>query len=100
MFLDTELTELYGVATKVLLQAVKRNAKRFPEDLLIDAPLVGIPAVPGAQNGLRKLSQIMVDEAVTVPLGRRTGRIDAATLQTVDRSLRAFFGLEGYSPKP
>jgi len=34
VLLDTELAELYGVATKVLLQAVKRNAERFPEDFM------------------------------------------------------------------
>ncbi len=30
--LDADLAELYGVQTKVLNQAVKRNAERFPED--------------------------------------------------------------------
>ena len=34
VLLDTELAEPYGVATKVLLQAVKRNAERFPEDFM------------------------------------------------------------------
>jgi hypothetical protein len=32
VILDAELAALYGVATKVLNQAVKRNAERFPED--------------------------------------------------------------------
>jgi hypothetical protein len=32
VMLDNDLAELYGVATKVLLQAVKRNEKRFPSD--------------------------------------------------------------------
>jgi predicted ATP-grasp superfamily ATP-dependent carboligase len=32
VMLDSDLAELYGVATKVLLQAVKRNEKRFPLD--------------------------------------------------------------------
>jgi len=32
VMLDSDLAELYGVATKVLLQAVKRNEKRFPSD--------------------------------------------------------------------
>ncbi len=32
--LDSDLAELYGVATKVLLQAVKRNLNRFPEDFM------------------------------------------------------------------
>jgi hypothetical protein len=32
VMLDSDLAELYGVATKVLIQAVKRNQVRFPED--------------------------------------------------------------------
>lgn len=32
VLLDSDLAELYGVATKALNQAVKRNAERFPED--------------------------------------------------------------------
>ncbi len=35
VLLDTDLAELYGVATKVLLQAVGRNQERFPEDFMI-----------------------------------------------------------------
>jgi hypothetical protein len=34
VMLDAELAALYGVTTKALNQAVKRNAKRFPEDFL------------------------------------------------------------------
>lgn len=34
VMLDIHLSELYGVATKVLLQAVKRNIDRFPEDFM------------------------------------------------------------------
>jgi hypothetical protein len=34
ILLDTELADLYGVPTKVLNQAVKRNLERFPEDFL------------------------------------------------------------------
>src|SRR5664280_2199477 len=32
--LDRDLAELYGVDTRVLNQAVKRNLKRFPDDLM------------------------------------------------------------------
>ncbi len=32
--LSIHLAKLYGVATKVLLQAVKRNKERFPEDFM------------------------------------------------------------------
>ena len=32
--LDTDLAALYGVETKVLVQAVKRNLERFPADFM------------------------------------------------------------------
>ena len=32
VIIDTDLAEVYGVPTKALNQAVKRNANRFPED--------------------------------------------------------------------
>lgn len=34
VMLDTDLAELYGVETRVLNQAIKRNLKRFPEDFM------------------------------------------------------------------
>jgi hypothetical protein len=34
VILDADLAELYGVETRVLVQAVKRNPERFPEDFL------------------------------------------------------------------
>ena len=34
VMLDRHLAELYGVPTKILNQAVRRNLKRFPEDFM------------------------------------------------------------------
>ncbi|MDO8554668.1 MAG: ORF6N domain-containing protein, partial [Candidatus Micrarchaeota archaeon] len=34
IMLDVDLAELYGVETKVLNQAVKRNRGRFPENFM------------------------------------------------------------------
>jgi len=34
VMLDSDLAELYGVETRALNQAVKRNASRFPEDFM------------------------------------------------------------------
>lgn len=34
VMLDSDLAELYGVTTGALIQAVKRNAERFPEDFM------------------------------------------------------------------
>ena len=35
VILDTDLAVLYGVETRVLVQAVKRNLERFPDDFMI-----------------------------------------------------------------
>ena len=34
IILDADLAQLYGVETKVLVQAVKRNLERFPTDFM------------------------------------------------------------------
>jgi len=36
VMLDRDLAELYGVETKVLKQAVRRNLSRFPEDFMFE----------------------------------------------------------------
>lgn len=37
--LDRDLAEMYGVETRVLNQAVKRNIERFPEDFMFQLTL-------------------------------------------------------------
>jgi hypothetical protein len=39
VMLDRDLADLYGVETRVLNQAVKRNADRFPEDFMFELDL-------------------------------------------------------------
>jgi ORF6N domain len=36
VMIDRDLAELYGVETRVLKQAVKRNKKRFPSDFMFE----------------------------------------------------------------
>src|ERR1017187_7789443 len=36
VMLDTDLAELYGVETRVLKQAVRRNPDRFPQDFMFE----------------------------------------------------------------
>ena len=36
VMLDRDLAEMYGVETKVLKQAVKRNMERFPNDFMFE----------------------------------------------------------------
>ena len=60
--LDADLAELYGVLTKALIQAVKRNAARFPADFmfqLTDEEFAHwrsqiVTSNPGARMGLRR----------------------------------------------
>ncbi len=39
VMLDSDLAELYGVEVKVLLQAVRRNQPRFPDDFMFGCDL-------------------------------------------------------------
>lgn len=45
VMLDSDLAELYGVATKVLLQSVKRNLKRFPSDFMFQLSFQEVAAL-------------------------------------------------------
>jgi mRNA interferase MazF len=61
-----------------------------------NTPLFRVTVTAGSRTGLRKVSQIMVDKAATVPrvkLGQRIGRVDAATLAAVNEAMRGFLGL-------
>ena len=39
VMLDRDLAELYGVTTKALNQAVRRNIERFPDDFMFEIPM-------------------------------------------------------------
>ena len=48
--LDRDLAELYGVETRVLNQAVRRNMKRFPNDFMFSL----------SKEEIRRMSQIVI----------------------------------------
>jgi mRNA interferase MazF len=63
---------------------------------VVDAPLMRITVQPTAENGLRKVSQLMIDKAMSVRrdrVGPRFGRVDAETMLSVTRSLAVFLGI-------
>jgi hypothetical protein len=62
VMLDSDLANLYGVSVKALLQAVRRNRKRFPFDFLF--PVIG-------QELTRLRSQIVTSKAAEGRGGRR-----------------------------
>ena len=71
VMLDRDLAELYGVKTKVLLQSVKRNAKRFPEDfmyLLTEQEVVNLRSqnVTSRWGGRRYLPYVFTEQGVAM----------------------------------
>lgn len=61
-----------------------------------EAPLLRLPIEPGAANGLRQASRLMVDKLTTVnrkQLGTRLGRLEDADMRRVDRAILVFLGL-------
>jgi mRNA interferase MazF len=65
---------------------------------LVDAPLLRISVSPTSENGLRGLSQIMLDKPMTVKadkIGQPFGHLDDTTMVSVNRALALFLGLAG-----
>jgi hypothetical protein len=63
VLLDVDLAELYGAQTRVLIQAVKRNLERFPEDFMFQLNSAEWAALR---------SQIVISNASAGRGGRRT----------------------------
>jgi len=59
-------------------------------------PLMRIAVSPNETNGLRLESWLMADKLMTVPkdkLGRRVGRLDDETMQSLSHAVVVFLGL-------
>lgn len=73
VMLDRDLAEMYGVETRVLNQAVKRNGKRFPEDFMFqqtEKELEDWKSQNVTSNkekmGLRKLPNVFTEQGVAM----------------------------------
>jgi mRNA interferase MazF len=65
---------------------------------MVDAPLLRMSVSPTSENGLRGLSQIMLDKPMTVKadkIGQPFGHLDDTTMVSVNRALALFLGLAG-----
>jgi len=59
--------------------------------------LVRVPVAPSEFNGLRVMSHVMIDKAVSVPkarVGAVIGQLDEAVMLAVGRALAVFLGLD------
>jgi hypothetical protein len=71
VMLDGDLAELYGIATKVLNQAVRRNKDRFPEDFMFsisDSEYSNLKShfVTSSWGGKRKPATVFTEHGVTM----------------------------------
>jgi hypothetical protein len=72
--LDHDLAELYGVETRVLVQAVKRNPDRFPEDFMFQLTAAELDhwrsqivrSNPAAKMGLRRPPYAFTEQGVAM----------------------------------
>lgn len=65
-------------------------------ELLEGAPLLRITLEPDEANGLRKMSQVMIDKAHTMPSGRVSqpfGSLDDQDMLRISRALAVFLGI-------
>jgi hypothetical protein len=76
VMIDRDLAEMYGVETRILNQAVKRNLKRFPEDFMFQMTAEELDNWK-SQNvisnkekmGLRKLPNVFTEQGVAMLSG-------------------------------
>lgn len=74
VMMDFDLTELYGVETRVLNQAVKRNTDRFPEDFMFTLTLDElenwrsqiVTSNAWAKMGLRRPPMVFTEQGVAM----------------------------------
>jgi hypothetical protein len=71
VMLDRDLAELYGVETRVLNQAVRRNEKRFPDDFMFQLTEVEFKNlisqnVTSSWGGIRKLPLAFTEQGVAM----------------------------------
>ena len=71
VMLDSDLAELYNVETKILLQAVKRNKDRFPEDFMFqlvqkEYEILRSQIVTSSWGGRRYLPYAFTEQGVSM----------------------------------
>src|SRR5574341_683241 len=74
VLLDRDLAALYGVATRALVQAVKRNRRRFPDDFMFQLTPEElenwksqfVTSNSGVRMGLRKRPYAFTEQGVAM----------------------------------
>ena len=98
VMLDRDLAKLYGVETKVLNQAVKRNIKRFPEDFMFQLSHEEFTdlmsqIVTSSWGGIRKLPYVFTEQGVAMLSGLLNSDI---AIEVNIRIMRTFAAIRKY----
>lgn len=99
VMLDADLARLYGVPTKALVQAVKRNLARFPEDFMFQLSAAEATALRSrtvtsnvGRGGRRYLPYVFTEQGVAMLSSILRS---ARAIQTNIAIMRAFVMLRG-----
>ena len=83
---DFDLAELYGVTTKALNQAVKRNIDRFPSDFMFSIVLNGrnlkSQIVTSSYGGRRKPVTAFTEQGVAMLSSKRAVQVNIQIMRT------------------
>ena len=71
VLLDADLAALYGVSTRALVQAVKRNRERFPKDFMLeltddDVEILRSQSVISSWGGRRYLPYVFTEQGIAM----------------------------------
>ena len=105
--LDSDLARLYGVETKRLIEQVKRNQSRFPDDFMIKCTndelndlrsQIATATIPTSWNHKRRTAPMLFTEngvamLSTVLNSERSIQINIAIMRTFTK-LRSFLAME------
>jgi mRNA interferase MazF len=81
-------SDLFSVHSSVTLLPITSELR--------DAPIFRVTITPSDNNGLMKLSQVMVDKTMTVPrekCGDVFGRLEDTEMLAITRALAVFLGM-------
>lgn len=108
VMLDSDLAQLYGISTKVLNQAVKRNIDRFPDDFLIQPNFSDLAVLrsqivtlehPNNQNHVFKYAPFLFTENGVAMLSSVLKSMQAIqiniTIMRTFTKLRSYLAMEG-----
>jgi hypothetical protein len=109
IMLDSDLAELYGVLTKNLIKAVKRNPERFPDDFIFQLTMEEFNSLRyqiGTSNnthgGRRNLPFAFTESGVamlsSVLTSERAALVNVAIMRTFIK-LRSFLAIENSLPE-